>query len=181
MPTPLAHTGFALALLIATGVPASGRVGTALPLVLLANAADIDFVPGLLSGNAVAFHHGVTHSLLFAFAAGLIVARSLRISVPLALLTALSHPVLDWLTGEPGANVATYGVALCWPLPTRYMCDWHLFGAYHIDSLGLIGGVLTPGAVVPMVREVGFVLISLAVGWAWAARRARSASRRSVP
>jgi membrane-bound metal-dependent hydrolase YbcI (DUF457 family) len=150
-----------------------------LPLVLLANAADVDFLPGVITGNAVAFHHGVTHSFLFAIAVGLAVARSLRIDVRLALLTAVSHPILDWLTGEPGADVATYGVALCWPLPTRYMCDWHLFGAYHIDSLGLIGGVLTPGAVVPMFREVGFVGTCLAIGWAL--RRARPASRSSEP
>lgn len=178
MPTPLAHTGFALALLTAAGISRGGALTSGLPLVLLANAADIDFLPGVITGNAVAFHHGVTHSVLFALAAGLIVARFVRIDVRIALLTALSHPILDWLTGEPGADVATYGVALCWPLPTRYMCDWHLFGAYHIDSLGLIGGVLTPGAVVPMVREVGFVGACLAIGWV--ARCARSAPRGSL-
>lgn len=174
MPTPLAHTGFALALLTAAGIPRGGLLTYGLPLVLLANAADIDFFPGVITGNAVAFHHGVTHSLLFALVVGLAVARSLRIDVHLALLTAVSHPILDWLTGEPGADVATYGVALWWPLPTRYMCDWHLFGAYHIDSLGLIGGVLTPGAVVPMLREVGFVATCLAIGWGCAAVRSRS-------
>jgi len=80
--------------------------------------------------------------------------------------------VLDWLTGEPGADVARYGVALWWPWPGRFMSGLHVFGAYHIDTMGLVGGVLTEGALGPLAREVAFVVACFAV-----AAAARTASR----
>lgn len=160
MPTPLAHAGFALAAALAGRVGAPPRV---VALVVLANLADLDFLPGLVTGDAVAFHHGVTHSLLFALLAGALFARGAGIAPSLAVVVALSHPVLDWLTGERGADVARYGVALWWPWPARYMSGVHVFGAYHIDTMGLVGGVLTRGALGPLAREVAFVLACLAV------------------
>lgn len=160
MPTPLAHAGFALAAALAGRVGHAPRVAA---LVVLANLADLDFVPGLVSGDAVAFHHGVTHSLLFALVAGALAARLAAIDLRVAVVVALSHPVLDWLTGEPGADVARYGLALWWPWPARYMSDVHVFGAYHIDTMGLVGGVLTRGALGPLAREVAFVVACFVV------------------
>ncbi len=165
MPTPLAHAGFALAAALLGRVDPGARHGRreVLALVVLANLADVDFVPGLVTGDAVAFHHGLTHSVLFALLAGAATARLAGIERRLAVVVALSHPVLDWLTGEPGADVARYGVALWWPWPARYMCDVHVFGAYHIDTMGLVGGVLTAGALGPLAREVAFVAACLGV------------------
>ncbi len=163
MPTPFAHTGLAVAITIATApagaAPPRQRLGTAALLVALANAADLDFLPGLCTGNAIAYHHGVSHSLVFALALGLLAARFTGRGP--ALLAALSHPLLDWLTGEPGADAAIYGVQLFWPLPGRYMSALHMFGVYHIDALGLLGGVLAAEARRPLLREVAFVCATL--------------------
>jgi membrane-bound metal-dependent hydrolase YbcI (DUF457 family) len=185
VPTPLAHSGFALALALAASPGKRPPLRYTAALIFAANAADLDFVPGILTGQPVAYHHGASHSFLFAtLIAAIVTALVPRIAQDprgapepgkfwrWATLAACSHPLLDWVTGETGADVAKYGVALLWPSPVRYMSDTHVFGAYHIDTMGLIGGVLTFGAVLPLLREVGFValMISLAVGW----RRTRS-------
>ncbi len=176
MPTPLAHSGFALALAFAAAPGKMPAPRTTLALIFLANAADLDFVPGILTGQPVAYHHGVSHSFLFAAIMTAMVARLAPEPGKLwrwATLAACSHPLLDWVTGEPGADVAKYGVALLWPSPVRYMSDTHVFGAYHIDTMGLIGGVLTFGAVLPLLRELGFVALAFSLAALW--RRTRVA------
>lgn len=172
MPTPIAHAGVAVALAL---LDAPGSRARALALLVLANAADLDFVPGVLTGDPVAFHHGASHSVLFAacaaMAAARVVARGDRRFLALGAAAALSHPLMDYATGEPGADVARYGVALGWPSPVRYMAASPWFGAYHIDRLGLVGGVLTRGAVAPLLRELAFVVGAIGLASAWRARR----------
>lgn len=187
MPTPLAHSGFALAVALAASPGKMPALSSTVALIFLANAADLDFVPGIMTGQPVAYHHGASHSFLFATVmAASIAALTTRFFSPRpphfwrwALLAASSHPVLDWVTGEPDADVAKYGVALLWPSPVRYMSDTHLFGAYHIDTLGLIGGVLTLGAVVPLLRELGFVAVALGLAAVW--RRVRAGMAFGAP
>ncbi len=170
MPAPIAHAGLALALAYGGGGARQARAAGL--LVFVALAADLDFIPGVVTGRAVAFHHGATHSYAFALGMAALAWVFLRERPVALLLAALSHPVLDWLTGEPGADVPTYGVALWWPiLDTRYMSGWHLFGAYHIDTMGLFGGVLTPGAVRPLLGELGFVVLCFAIVRLWKWRR----------
>lgn len=196
MPTPIVHTGLALALALAGAANGPGpslRLPTgrehavrALVLVGLANAADVDFLPGLLAGRAVAFHHGATHSVVFAVGMAVLAWLCWAARYPdggsapghrwphrqigalpwlgLTLVAALSHPLLDWLTGEPAADVQRHGIEAFWPAsPTRYMSDWHAFGAYPIDRLGLVGGVFTGGAIGNLAREAGFALGSVAI------------------
>ncbi len=43
----------------------------ALYCMVMGNAADLDFIPGLMIGQATRFHHGITHSFGFAIIAGL--------------------------------------------------------------------------------------------------------------
>ncbi len=166
MPTPIAHTGFALSLALLQDAHLGAltpRARLARAALLVALAADVDFVPGLLTGSAVAFHHGATHSIAFAvLLAGL---AALAVGPSRYWLPAtLSHPLLDWVTGEPGADVRKYGIEALWPFDsTRYMSDWHAFGAYHIDTLGLVGGVLTWGATANLTREVGFAVACVGV------------------
>lgn len=194
MPTPLAHSGFALAVALAASPGKMPALRSTVALIFLANAADLDFVPGILTGQPVAYHHGASHSFLFAAVmaalvtavmAAMVTAMVSRIEdVPRrfsawAALAAASHPVLDWVTGEPGADVAKYGVALFWPSPVRYMSDTHVFGAYHIDTMGLIGGVLTLGAIVPLLRELGFVALTLGLAAVW--RRVRAGMAFGAP
>lgn len=178
MPSPLAHGAVAAALAALDRAPAGRWRARALALWGLANAADLDFVPGVLTGDPVAFHHGASHSIAVAITLALAgawaVARGDAGFRAMALTAALSHPLLDYATGEPGADVARYGVALGWPWPARYMAASPVFGAYHIDTMGLFGGVLTRGAAGPLARELGFALVSIGLAVAWRARRPES-------
>lgn len=130
MPLPLAHslTGAALwaALDERADPSAAGRLAAA---VVIANAPDLDLVPGVLLGDPNRFHHGPTHSLLTALALGLAVGwlgRS-RLRWPLArgtlggwtgtavMVAALwaSHVALDMVTRDPSSPM---GVPALWPL-----------------------------------------------------------------
>ena len=84
MPTPLAHSGFALALAFAAAPGKLPAPRTTLALIFLANAADLDFVPGILTGQPVAYHHGVSHSFLFA-----------------AIMTAMVTPMVTRIAPDP--------------------------------------------------------------------------------
>jgi hypothetical protein len=48
------------------------------------------------------------------------------------------------------------------------MSDWRAFGAYHIDTMGLFGGVFTTGAVGNLAREIAFATVALGLGHALA-------------
>jgi hypothetical protein len=74
VPSPIAHSLIGLAIGVAAlrprGKPARVTLRTrALPLLgfaALANAPDLDFVPGLLAGDLNRYHHGPSHSMLWA-------------------------------------------------------------------------------------------------------------------
>lgn len=88
-------------------------------VVVCANAADLDFVPGLLVGEPNRYHHLATHSLTAAIVFGALVGlvamrfhgRPLRIGVVGALIYA-SHLLGDYLTVD---QRAPYGIPLFWP------------------------------------------------------------------
>jgi len=132
MPLPVAH-----ALAGATlykGLDADGRWVAwrrLLLAVVLANAADLDMIPGILLGEPNRYHHvGFSHSLLFALAAGLLVGAVLAAAgkgwplwrgprpqwAATALMVGLllaSHVVLDSLTHDTRIPV---GVPMFWPV-----------------------------------------------------------------
>ena len=134
MPSPVAHGLAGLA--IAHFALRSGRLpnpGVDVPtrragsifwtgaLVFAANAPDLDFVPGILIGNAGRFHHGATHTLAAVLAFGLLawgsarlagLGSARRIGVVMAL-GFLSHLLFDWMTVETNGP---YGMTLLWPL-----------------------------------------------------------------
>ena len=73
MPTPVGHSLAGLAVHL-TGRPLDRRNTHALlGLVALANAPDLDLVPGYLFGNPGAYHWGPTHSFAAAILAGTLV------------------------------------------------------------------------------------------------------------
>src|SRR5579885_3104287 len=80
------------------------RAGWLATALLLANAPDLDYLPGLLVGHPDAWHRGVTHSLAaaLAVAAGVTaLAAARRLPGRLALGAALawaSHLLLDFVT-----------------------------------------------------------------------------------
>jgi len=125
MPLPVGHT---LAGLI-TGefFPPKGRWQPLLAAVVVANLADLDFLPGLLLGEPNRFHHGLSHTLLAAAALWLLVRflPPLRRHSPLpaaaVFWTYLGHLALDWVTVDLRAP---FGMQLLWPLSSH----WFLAG-----------------------------------------------------
>jgi len=99
--------------------------------VLLATAADLDFVPGILLGNPSAFHQGVSHSLGLALLVGLGMGlwgrrygRPWRWALVGATLY-MSHVVIDFLTVDTKEPL---GVMLWWPLSgERYQSPVSVF------------------------------------------------------
>jgi inner membrane protein len=93
--------------------------------LLVANAADLDFIPGLLVGMPNRYHHGVSHSV--GFAALIAVACSLLMfflkrdsfsrSFPIVFCLYCSHIVLDYLSID---TTSPYGVPLFWPFSNEY-------------------------------------------------------------
>ena len=93
----------------------------------VATVPDLDLLPGILLGDPVRFHHGLTHSILFAT---LVAFAASRLgwdddSAPmrrfwLLCVAALSHPALDLFNYEISEPVATALATqrLFWPLPT---------------------------------------------------------------
>jgi hypothetical protein len=94
-------------------------------MVFAANAPDLDFIPGILFGEADRFHHGPAHSLGAAVLFGLgvtVVAWLLRARRPLHIglwmtLAFSSHLLLDMFSLD---KRPPNGVPLLWPLTDRY-------------------------------------------------------------
>lgn len=91
----------------------------AILFIVLANAPDFDFLPGILSGDADRFHRGISHSLGAAVAVGLsigflyVVRSNLRTAKKIALWSGFayfSHALLDLLNGP------VHSIPLFWPL-----------------------------------------------------------------
>ena len=108
----------------------------------LANAADLDLLPGMLIGDPNRFHRGASHSLITAVAVGLLVAAIawrmrrwewklrgdlLRGPYQTAWMVALmlgSHVLLDAFTADPSAPV---GQQILWPVSMAWMQIYPLF------------------------------------------------------
>jgi membrane-bound metal-dependent hydrolase YbcI (DUF457 family) len=84
---------------------------------LLGICPDLDFFIFLIPGSGRGWHHGFTHSVVFAFLVGLstsfVVGQMSLDKVLMWSLATLSHPLLDFLITEAG------GVELFWPFSTR--------------------------------------------------------------
>ena len=125
MPTPVAHS------LCGVSVYAFLRYGKAIEwrmlilVLLLANLPDADYIPGILVGRPNAFHHGWTHSVLFAILVGaglwlLVYTKEKRGFWPVGVLflsAVFSHLVLDYFTLDTSPP---FGEQLLWPASGRY-------------------------------------------------------------
>ena len=94
-----------------------------LACVALANLPDVDYVPGLLSGDLNAFHHSATHSLAFsALCVGLgwMVGPWFRMGRRQAGwlfgCLVLSHLLMDIMTADLRPPI---GIPLLWPVSSR--------------------------------------------------------------
>ncbi|HEX8162627.1 MAG TPA: metal-dependent hydrolase [Pyrinomonadaceae bacterium] len=132
MPLPVAH-GLVGAGVVAAFHPQPLR-RKGLPLVagaLLANCADLDFVPALLA-HSKSWHRGFTHSLAFGLlltVSGLALwGRARRREVLTYGACYTSHGLLDYLTTKAGG-----GVKLLWPF-SRERFGLRLWGLSELPS-----------------------------------------------
>jgi len=120
MATPVGHALAGLVLYRSLERGEAGFIGRkGLFFVAMANLPDLDYVPGLLTGHAHAFHRGFTHTLLFAcLASGLsallgpLLGWNRARAAWLGGICCLSHLLIDLLTAD---WKAPYGVPLFWP------------------------------------------------------------------
>jgi membrane-bound metal-dependent hydrolase YbcI (DUF457 family) len=117
MPFPLAHSliGASVAAALSKKSEASWRVLCI--CALLGVCPDFDYVLNILRLGRGGWHHGFTHSIVFALFVGAIVAlvsrwRSVRGFIMFSAATA-SHTLLDYLMTE------SRGVSLWWPFTDR--------------------------------------------------------------
>jgi membrane-bound metal-dependent hydrolase YbcI (DUF457 family) len=95
--------------------------------VLLANAADLDFVPGVLLGHPAVYHRGMTHTVLAAVVVAALVALVVRVAgrrdaswvgAGMWAGTAYgSHLLLDFFTTDA---VPPAGARFLWPFSDAY-------------------------------------------------------------
>lgn len=140
--------------------------------VFLANAPDLDFLPGLAVGDPDAYHRGVTHTLGAAVAMAAMVgllARWRRVPRPwwwaaFAAVAYGSHLLVDWMTVDA---VPPHGIQLLWPFSARWLhAPWNLLGEIIIDRSGRVAFVhslLTPTALLAWAREVALVVAVVAL------------------
>jgi inner membrane protein len=183
MPSPIAHALAGVALY-------EGRrdrrrqLALLAVLVVAAGLPDLDFVPGMLVGNADLYHHGPSHSLfaglLVAVAAGAVVSwwwgGPLGRRIGLAVLVGYtSHVVLDMFCID---TRPPFGVPLFWPLWSGYVASpVELFMDIHRDrdTAAFFGSLLQPHNLRAAAWEAVLMGgVVLAVRWA-AGRRHRSA------
>lgn len=183
MATPIGHS---LAGLTALATAPRCRVMPLLVLaVVMANAADLDFLPGLFVGMPALYHHGITHSLgcavLTSLAGALVLRRfgaSFGVAFRIALIAYASHLALD-LVGPDSRPPS--GIPLFWPLSDRHFISpvSILPGVFHAPRtdasiLDWLHGML-------VARNVGAMAIEAVVfaPLAWLANR-RAAVDRAV-
>ncbi len=178
MPSPVAHSLAALALAEAVRRrPLRRSWGLVLAFAGAAVAADLDFLPGLIAGNADRFHHGPTHSLGAAIMFGVLVWGVLRwrrlanAGWWAGWMTAAyaTHVVLDTAchdTRDPA------GVPLAWPWSGHYVATpFELFMDIRRDrDTWRFWGSLFQWH---NLRAVGWeaALMSLVFGLVWLGRR----------
>jgi hypothetical protein len=121
MPSPVGHSLMGLIIYSATGRSIGPRHWQPMALyVLAANAADLDFLPGLLIGDLGRFHHGPSHSIgfviLFGFLASAFFSRKI-FAFMVSTVLYLSHLFLDYLVQDPSRP---FRIPLLWPLSHEY-------------------------------------------------------------
>jgi inner membrane protein len=137
--SPLGHSliGYTLA-----AAMSNERVGRkfrqVLGCILIANAPDLDFLPGMLLGKPNLFHHGISHSLgvgiLFSLTLAALVnwrkRQHIRTDFLIFFTLYASHLMLDYISSDGRPPL---GIPLFWPLSNEYFLFPHpiLPGVMH--------------------------------------------------
>lgn len=152
--------------------------------VVLANLPDLDFLPGLLIGDAFAFHRRESHTLIAAIAVGSLVALGVRSArrwqpptaqhLPLrglwwglwAVAVYLGHLCLDLLMVDPKPP---FGLQLFWPFSDAFVVSpiaiipglqfhpvlsWHNLMVVGIEILWLVPLIWAAGAVSSKLKRI---------------------------
>lgn len=158
MPSPVGHSLIGLAVGLGALVGPNGfrallreawaRRGPLLGAVALANAPDIDYLPGILSGDLNRFHHLYTHTLgwsvIAAAAAWMALRAAGRRAGPWTFLLLFglvgSHLAADWMTDD---GRAPYSIMAWWPFSDAFTLspepvfmrlhkrEWSEFAQWH--------------------------------------------------
>lgn len=141
--------------------------------VALANAPDLDFLPGLLVGQPALYHRGVTHTLGAVVVIGIVVGLAFRIfgrrhgtATRAALWVAAvyaSHLVIDFFT----TNVQPpRGARLLWPLSGEYLISPVTpLGEIVIDPAGRLAflqSLVQSPALRVWLGEIGLLMLVVA-------------------
>ena len=104
MPLPLLHSvaGYTI---YKSSRPKEPNWKLAASCMVLANVADLDFIPGILVGNPDLFHHSFTHSFTLAVIVGLVAAAAVKVwkkrgffkTFLISFLAYSTHIILDLL------------------------------------------------------------------------------------
>ncbi len=141
MPSPVGHSFIGLAIAWARFLPRgsdwreTGRTIRKLwrPLlffIFIANAADVDYLPGVLTGHINEFHHFYTHTMVWALLVAMgawLCWKSVNLRIGwrelfFLLALTLSHLVADYLTAD---SSVPYGIMVWWPVSNRYYLSAH--------------------------------------------------------
>ena len=142
MPMPLLHSavGIAAVRFASRGNASRRALAIAAAIAIL---PDFDLLPGLLLGDPIRFHHGVTHSILWAVVVAWAASRLLwdeREEIWRArrfwtlLAVALSHPGLDLFNYEEPVVTHLAAQRLFWPLHTAVWPVAQLFSSAPIPA-----------------------------------------------
>jgi hypothetical protein len=170
MPSPVAHILSGLAVYVAGTRPDSRSRFIGGVTLLGSIVPDFDFLPGILIGDMGAFHHGISHSLVFSALFGalvfLVAAHIDRtIALRASLLSGIAyavHVMLDFV----GVYGNSRGVPLLWPLiDEKFGYALSLFGHFHWSDIRHgPGAIIRKENVLPVIREivvVGTVVVAL--------------------
>ena len=108
MATPIGHSLAGYAVYCFCRMDKSHTRFSLLLSIAMANAPDLDFLPGSLMGKPALFHRGITHSVGFALAASAMIAGGYRLKrkyraglFNMCLFSCLSHLVQDLMCRIP--------------------------------------------------------------------------------
>jgi inner membrane protein len=167
MPTPVAHTlcGY-VCYEISSHPETRRRFAWMAGMIAAANLADMDYLPGVVINQPNSFHHGMSHSLLFAVLFGILAGavtfaykRQFWNVFLWMTLAYTSHILLDFFTMDTSAP---FGEQLLWPFSSEYyLSPVSIFrdvskgstnatffstalGSYNLKTLALECGIFIP-------------------------------------
>jgi inner membrane protein len=189
MATPLGHVLAGYAIYgFARGPKAGEQLGLAFLGVFMAVAPDLDLIPGLLMGQPVLYHGGISNSLGFALLTSLVAAAIFKMRgkgffpvFSLGFLAYSSHLLLDWLglDGRP-----PYGIPVFWPIsnetflsPAPVLPGVRHAGVTNASISEWIQGILSWHNVVAIAIEVAviapFIFLAYWLRSRWGVRQCR--------